>query len=101
MCHSRLNMREPSIVLEYWHVVTFIIHFELYVTMCNHWSTFADNAKRLLTEMTAHGYSRNALLKQLDGFWLTFAEQQLAVFQLTVRNPKQLWLRVMKVCREL
>jgi hypothetical protein len=72
-----------------------------FASRCNHWSTFADNAKRLLTEMTAHGYSRNALLKQLDGFWLMFAEQQLAVFQLTVRNSKQLWLRVMKVCTEL
>jgi hypothetical protein len=41
------------------------------------------------------------LLKQLDGFWLTFAEQQLTVFKLTIHNPKQLWVRVMKVCRQL
>jgi hypothetical protein len=66
---------------------------------CNHWSKFADNAKRLLTEITAHGYSKKTLLKDLDGFWLTYAEQQKTVFQITVRNPKQLWLRVMKECR--
>jgi hypothetical protein len=36
--------------------------------------------------MTAHGYDRNLLLKQLDGFSLTFAEQQLTVFKLTIRG---------------
>jgi hypothetical protein len=51
--------------------------------------------------MTDHGYNRNTLLKQLDGFWSTYAEQQLAVFILTMRNPEQLWVRVMKMCRQL
>jgi hypothetical protein len=71
-----------------------------FASRCNHWSTFAHNAKRLLTEMTAHGYNRNLLLRQLDSFWLTFAEQQLTVFNITIRNPKQLWVRVMKICGE-
>jgi hypothetical protein len=72
-----------------------------FASRCNHWSTFADNAKRLMKEITAYGYNRNTLLKQLHGFWLTYAEQQLAVFNLTIRNPKQLWVRVMKMCRKL
>eukprot|EP00953_Heterococcus_sp_UTEX-ZZ885_P001433 1296-Heterococcus_DN1.PRE.1 len=42
--------------------------------------------------MTTHGYDRNLLLTQLDGIWLTFAEQQLTVFKLTIHNPKQLFL---------
>jgi hypothetical protein len=71
-----------------------------FASRCNHWSTFAVNAKRLLTEMTTDGYNRKLLLKQLDGFWLTVAEQQRAVFHFTIRNPKQSWVRVMKVCSE-
>jgi hypothetical protein len=70
-----------------------------FASRCNHWSKFTVNAKRLLTEMTALGYSKKTLLKDLDGFWLTYAEQQKTAFQITVRNPKQLWLRVMKECR--
>jgi hypothetical protein len=50
--------------------------------------------------MTEHGYNRNTLLQQLDGFWLTFEQQQAAVFQITVRNPKQLWVCVMHECRK-
>eukprot|EP00953_Heterococcus_sp_UTEX-ZZ885_P001322 1226-Heterococcus_DN1.PRE.1 len=32
-----------------------------FASRCNHWSTFADNAKRLLTEMTAHGYEKSVV----------------------------------------
>jgi hypothetical protein len=71
-----------------------------FASRCNHWKTFCYNAKRLLNEMIEHSYNRNTLLQQLDGFWLTFAQRQAAVFQITVRNPKQLWVRVMEACRK-
>jgi hypothetical protein len=105
------NKRDDMIVLQNYrrfpHITSTMAHsfkynvfksqLHRFASRCDHWSTFADNAKRLLTEMTTHGYDRNLLLKQLDGFWLIFAEQQLTVFKLTIRNPKQLWVRVMKV----